>query len=77
MVKGYILVQTEVGRSGVISRALRSVPGVVVCDDVTGPYDVIVQAECESMDALGQLVVQGIQSVPGITRTVTCPVVNL
>ena len=45
MVKGYILVQTEVGRSGVISRALRSVPGVVVCDDVTGPYDVIVQAE--------------------------------
>ena len=29
------------------------------------------------MDAVGQLVVQGIQSVPGITRTVTCPVVNL
>lgn len=77
MVKGYILVQTEVGRAAGVSEALRKVDGISVCDDVTGPYDVIIQAECESMDALGQLVIQGIQAVPGITRTVTCPVVHL
>jgi len=29
------------------------------------------------MDSLGQLVALHVQSIPGITRTVTCPVVNL
>ena len=29
------------------------------------------------MDELGKLVVARIQAVPGITRTLTCPVVNL
>ena len=46
-------------------------------EDVTGPYDVIVRAEAESVDELGRLVVARVQSVDGITRTLTCPVVNL
>ena len=29
------------------------------------------------MDELGTLVIKRVQSVPGITRTVTCPVVHL
>jgi DNA-binding Lrp family transcriptional regulator len=44
---------------------------------VTGPYDVIVRAEAETVDELGRLVVARVQSVDGITRTLTCPVVNL
>ena len=44
---------------------------------MTGPYDVIVQAQAGSIDDLGRLVVASIQKVPGITRTLTCPVVNL
>jgi DNA-binding Lrp family transcriptional regulator len=44
---------------------------------VTGPYDVIVRAEAASVDELGQLVVAKVQAVPGITRTVTCPVVHI
>ena len=46
-------------------------------EDVTGPYDVIVRAEAQSMDELGKLVVANVQAVAGITRTLTCPVVNL
>ncbi|MGY9023577.1 MAG: Lrp/AsnC ligand binding domain-containing protein, partial [Candidatus Nanopelagicales bacterium] len=45
--------------------------------DVTGPYDVIVKAEARTMDELGRLVVAKIQAVSGITRTLTCPIVNL
>jgi hypothetical protein len=44
---------------------------------VTGPYDVIVRAQAETVDELGRLVVARVQSVDGITRTLTCPVVNL
>lgn len=77
MVRAYVLVQTEVGRSSGVSARLREQPGVVACDDVTGPHDVVVVLEAPDMDALGHLVATGVQTVPGITRTVTCPVVNL
>jgi len=50
---------------------------VVSAEDVTGPYDVIVRAEADGVDNLGRLVVAKVQGVPGITRTLTCPVVNL
>jgi hypothetical protein len=49
---------------------------VTLAEDVTGPYDVIVRAEGPSVDELGALVVSSIQTVPGITRTLTCPIVT-
>ena len=56
---------------------LAGIPGVISAEDVTGPYDVIVRAEAEDVDQLGQLVVAQVQGVGGITRTLTCPVVHL
>lgn len=76
-VQAYILVQTNVGKAAEVAEAIRALDGVTVAQDVTGPYDVIVQAEAHSVDELGQLVVAKVQNVPGITRTVTCPVVNI
>ena len=77
MVHAYVLIQTEVGKAAAVAAEVRSVPGVTEADDVTGPYDVIVRAEAETVDDLGKLVVARIQSVEGITRTLTCPVVHL
>jgi DNA-binding Lrp family transcriptional regulator len=77
MVNAYILIQTEVGKAAAVAAEVRSVPGVTEAEDVTGPYDVIVRAEAETVDDLGKLVVARIQSVEGITRTLTCPVVHL
>jgi DNA-binding Lrp family transcriptional regulator len=77
VVQAYILVQTEVGKAAAVARAISEIKGVVSAEDVTGPYDVIVRAEAEDMDLLGQLVVAQVQGVSGITRTLTCPVVHL
>ena len=77
MVDAYVLIQTEVGKAAAVAAEVRSVPGVTEAEDVTGPYDVIVRAEAETVDDLGKLVVARIQSVEGITRTLTCPVVHL
>ena len=44
---------------------------------MTGPYDVIVRAEAETMDDLGRMVVSRVQMIEGITRTLTCTVVHL
>jgi DNA-binding Lrp family transcriptional regulator len=76
-VTAYVLIQTEVGRAEKVAKAARDLAGVVTADNVAGPYDVIVKTEAESLDELGQLVVSAIQKVDGITRTFTCPIVNL
>jgi DNA-binding Lrp family transcriptional regulator len=76
-VQAYILVQTEVGRAADVAAAIGAIDGVTLAEDVTGPYDVIVRVEGPSMDELGTLVVSRIQSVAGITRTLTCPVVRI
>ena len=77
MVEAYVLIQTEVGKAASVAEAVREIPGVANADDVTGPYDVIVKASAGDVDQLGKLVVAKIQAVEGITRTLTCPVVNL
>jgi DNA-binding Lrp family transcriptional regulator len=77
VVHAYILVQTEVGRAAAVAKEIGEITGVASAEDVTGPYDVIVRAEADDMDSLGRLVVAKVQSVQGITRTLTCPVVNL
>ena len=77
MVQAYILIQTEVGKARDVAAAIDKINGVVRVDAVTGPYDVVVLAEGHSVDELGRMIVSKIQYVPGITRTVTCSVVNL
>lgn len=76
-VTAYVLIQTEVGRAEKVAKAAREISGVLDADNVAGPYDVIVKAEALSLDDLGRLVVSEIQKVDGITRTFTCPIVNL
>jgi DNA-binding Lrp family transcriptional regulator len=76
-VRAYVLIQTEVGRAAHVASSVRDLKGVVSADDVTGPYDVIVSTEAPTMDDLGKMVVSQIQAVEGITRTLTCPVVQL
>jgi DNA-binding Lrp family transcriptional regulator len=72
----YILIQTDVGVIGDVASEIAGVKGVVAAEAVTGPYDVIAKAEANSLDDLGSLVIRTIQSVPGVSRTLTCPVLH-
>ncbi len=77
VVQAYILIQTDVGKAAEVAAAIADVKGVTLAEDVTGPYDVIVRAEAGNVDELGRMVVARVQAVPGITRTLTCPVVHI
>lgn len=77
MVQAYVLIQTDSGRASEVAQAIDAIDGVDSSQAVTGPYDVIVAARAADVDALGHLVVAEIQPVPGIVRTLTCPVVNI
>jgi DNA-binding Lrp family transcriptional regulator len=75
-VQVYILIQTEVGKASSVAKAVGEIAGVNLAEGVTGPYDVIMRAESASMEDLGRSILAKVQAVPGITRTLTCPVTN-
>ena len=73
-VQAYILIQTEFGKASSVAKAVSEIAGVTIAEGVTGPYDVIMRAESASMEDLGRTVLAKVQTVAGITRTLTCPV---
>jgi DNA-binding Lrp family transcriptional regulator len=77
VVQAYILIQTEVGKASAVAEVIARIHGVLQAEDVTGPYDVIVRAQADTVDELGRMVVAKVQQVEGITRTLTCPVVHI
>lgn len=77
MIKAYILVQTEVGASSQVTRAIGEIAGVVSADTVAGPYDVVAVVEARTVSELGKEVISRVQAIPRITRTTTCTVVDL
>jgi DNA-binding Lrp family transcriptional regulator len=77
MVDAYILIQTEVGKAAQVTEHVRDIEGIVSVDPVTGPYDVIARARAEDLDLLAKGTVMPMQELEGITRTLTCPVLQL
>lgn len=77
VVSGYILIQVEMGKAAAVAQSIKEIDGVIFADVATGPYDVIAKATGDTMDELGRLVVGQVEMVEGITRTLTCPVINI
>ncbi|MBX7430696.1 Lrp/AsnC ligand binding domain-containing protein [Mycobacterium sp. Y57] len=76
MVEAFVLIQTEVGRAEVVAKQLAALSGVLSSEYVTGPYDVVIRVGADTLADLQSSVVPTVQQVPGITRTLTCPIAN-
>lgn len=76
MTKGCVLINTAVQELDNVSEALENVQGVLSIYSVTGPYDIIVLIEAESVEKLGKIVTEDIQRIKGIERTLTSIVLN-
>jgi DNA-binding Lrp family transcriptional regulator len=77
VLQAYMLVTVRMGSASAAVAALRLVDGVRSVDAVTGPYDIVVDVEATDVDVLGRLVQDALQKVPGVVRTITCPVFHL
>ena len=75
--KTYILVHGRVGTAVRVAREASRIDGVLWADPVTGPYDVVVQAEAENLDDTSRDIVAKIQAIPEVTKTLTCVVTPL
>ena len=71
VVKAFILIDTSPGKAKEVAAKIRQVAGVSSAHAVTGPHDIIAVAEAGDVSSLGELVVQKIQSVAGVNRSLT------
>ena len=76
-VRAYILIQAEVGTAADVAIATADLDAVISADVAMGPYDVIARAEAPNVDDLGQMVIRTVQKIPGVERTLLCPVVRI
>ena len=74
--KAFVLIETVVGRNKAVVTALKQIEGVKLVDTVTGPYDVIATIERATFSDIGGLVSANIHPIAGISRTVTCLVME-
>ncbi len=74
--KAYLLVETAVGKTRDVAGTLREMGGIETVDVVTGPYDIIAVVVGADMTVVGNLVTEGIHTVQGVVRTVTCVAVG-
>ena len=74
--KAFVLIETVVGRNKAVVAALKQIERVKSVDTVTGPYDVIAVVEGEALNDIGTLATAKIHPIAGISRTVTCLVMD-
>ena len=70
-VQAYILIDTSPGKAKEVVGRLRHVAGVISAHAVTGPHDIIALVESGDVSSLGEMVVQRIQSLVGVSRSLT------
>jgi DNA-binding Lrp family transcriptional regulator len=73
-IKAYVLANVQVGSGEGAVKDLLAIEGVKSVENVTGPFDVIAVVEVDDTRALGNLLISKIESIKGITNTLTCVV---
>ena len=68
----YILITTDMGKVMDVIAALKAIEGVKSAHATIGPYDIIAFVGFETPSDLTTLIVDKIQKVGGVSRTLTC-----
>jgi len=75
-VTAYVLINTSPGKAMDVAKKLQDTSGVTVADAITGEYDVIARIEGADVNAIGGVIVEKIQKIEGVFKTVTCLAVS-
>ncbi len=70
--KGIVLIKIRTGEVELVVRDLFRIDAVVDAFMTFGPYDAVAIIEAENLNAIGNIVYNQIQPIPGITQTLTC-----
>ncbi len=71
-IRAYVLMNLVTSDLSNTMLQLREIREIKNADAVIGPYDCIAEIEADSMDMLGNVVVNKILKVDGVAKTLTC-----
>ena len=69
--KAYVLISARPSRALEVAKEMARIPGITAADAITGEYDVIAVCEATDVNAIGDLIVDKVQKVEGVFKTVT------
>ncbi len=71
-----MLIKVTRGRALDVATKIQQVAGVNAADAITGEYDVIVSFQAPDFTLIGATIVEKIQKIDGVVKTVTCLVLT-
>jgi DNA-binding Lrp family transcriptional regulator len=77
MVEAYILINCESGKAGIAAAKMNQQDGVKSAKIVTGLHDIVALVESDNLSTLATSIVDKIQKVEGVGRTVTMVCVEI
>ena len=75
--RAFVLINLAAGASHKVLAELRKMDFVAEVHAVSGPYDMIAIVDGATFNEIGTFVLEKIQVVPGIQKTLTCNVIFL
>jgi DNA-binding Lrp family transcriptional regulator len=75
--RAHVLINVTAGKSKQIKETIAMIDGVQNIDTVAGPYDIIATIEAQDYNKLAKIVMDEIQSIDGVMRTITCNVLTV
>ena len=76
-VSAFIMVDVAGDHTKSAYKTITRIPRVQKVDAVTGPFDLVVQIEAETLEILNELVLARIRGVDGVIKTSTAIILNL
>jgi len=72
VMRAYVLINASAGKAIEVAKSLQGVKGIELADAITGEYDVIAAVEAPDVAGIGSVIVEKIQKIDGVFKTVTC-----
>ncbi|MCY3727664.1 MAG: Lrp/AsnC ligand binding domain-containing protein [Nitrospira sp.] len=76
-VSAFIMVNVTGDHTKSAYKTITRIPLVKKVDAVTGPFDLVVQIEADTLESLNELVLSRIRGVDGVVKTSTAIILNL
>ncbi|MBT4089806.1 MAG: Lrp/AsnC ligand binding domain-containing protein [Deltaproteobacteria bacterium] len=73
----YILISVKPGTAREVYYKLQKLPNIQQVEAVTGPYDIIATVHGSDLNAIGNIVIDRILKIEGISNSMTCSVIQL
>ncbi len=73
----YTLISVQPGKARDVFLKLQKLSCIQQVDAVTGPYDIIAIVQGSDLNVIGNIVIDKILSIEGISNSMTCSVIQL